>query len=91
MLQELALDAVRSVTVDVPGSTREIDIKKYAKVRPPLPQLPASLAADLSAPPTSPAQQFTVMSALPGCVQLPTGTRSHRELPCRWRSCPEGP
>ena len=40
-LQELALDAVRSVTVDVPGSNREIDIKKYAKVRPPLPQLPA--------------------------------------------------
>ena len=57
MLQELALDAVRSVTVDVPGSAREIDIKKYAKVRPPLPQLPASLAADRFALLTRCAQQ----------------------------------
>jgi hypothetical protein len=31
-LQELALDAVRSVTVDIPGGGREIDVKKYAKV-----------------------------------------------------------
>jgi T-complex protein 1 subunit gamma len=31
-LQELALDAVSTVTVDEPGSAREIDIKKYAKV-----------------------------------------------------------
>ena len=31
-MQELALDAVRSVTIDIPGSAREIDVKKYAKV-----------------------------------------------------------
>ncbi len=31
-LQELALDAVRSVAIDIPGGGREIDVKKYAKV-----------------------------------------------------------
>ena len=31
-VQELALDAVQSVTVEVPGGGREIDVKKYAKV-----------------------------------------------------------
>lgn len=30
--QELALDAVRTVTVEQPGGGREIDVKKYAKV-----------------------------------------------------------
>ena len=80
MLQELALDAVRSVTVDVPGSTREIDIKKYAKVRPPLPQLPASPAADLSTPPTRPAQQQTLYrQRCRACVQLPL---VHRDVGC---------
>ena len=31
-MQELALDAVQSVTVEIPGGGREIDVKKYAKV-----------------------------------------------------------
>ncbi len=32
-MQELALDAVQSVTVEIPGGGREIDVKKYAKVQ----------------------------------------------------------
>eukprot|EP00887_Chlorella_sp_A99_P000807 scaffold5.g807.t1 len=33
LIADLALDAVRTVTVDVGGGQREIDIKKYAKAR----------------------------------------------------------
>ncbi len=32
VLQELALDAVRTVTADLGGGAKEIDIKNYAKV-----------------------------------------------------------
>ncbi|CAL5221285.1 g3450 [Coccomyxa viridis] len=32
LMPELALDAVQSVTVEIPGGGREIDVKKYAKV-----------------------------------------------------------